>query len=400
VGDRLCETAIIGENEVSWLDFHLTRERIWSVSVTGLDLYSGVAGICLFLAYLGVATHERKYTSLARQIVAVLHVYKDTSSADALSSGAFYGWGGPIYLYTHLAVLWQDASLLIEAEKLVERLMHAIEKDQQFDLIGGVAGGICALLTLYRISPSSSVLAAARQCGDYLLAHATATPAGMEWPDIIAQEQPFASYTHGVAGIACSLFDLAALSGEDRFRQAALAAIAYERRLSAQEAQNWPDLHTSEQMEGAPEKSYAVTWCRGAPGVGMARLKSLRYLDDTAVREEIALALQATLAQGFGLNHSLCHGDLGNLDVLFTAGQLLDDDGYRAEAARLAARILDSVEREGWCTGVPLGVETPGLMLGIAGIGYQLLRLARPDLVPSVQALEPPYRVHQEEMRG
>ena len=400
VGDRLCETAIIGKNEVSWLDFHLTRERIWNVSVTGFDLYSGVAGICLFLAYLGAATSESRYTTLAHQIVDAFHFYKDAGDENTLSSGAFQGWGGLIYLYTQLAVLWQDASLLIEAERLVERLRRTIENDQQFDLTRGVAGGICSLLTLYRISPSPDILDVARQCGNHLLAHAVTTPTGIGWRNAMAQEQPLAGYAHGAAGIALSLLDLAALSEEERFRQAALAAITYERSLFSQVSQNWPDLRSLEETGGSPEKKYAVTWCGGASGIGLARLKSLRYLDDATMREEITLALQITLAQGFNLNHSLCHGDLGNLDVVFTAGQVLDDRRYRAEAARQAAMVLDSIERQGWCTGVPLNVETPGLMMGIAGIGYQLLRLARPDLVPSVLSLEPPYRLRQEETRG
>jgi lantibiotic modifying enzyme len=51
---------------------------------------------------------------------------------------------------------------------------------------------------------------------------------------------------------------------------------------------------------------------------------------------------------------------------------------------------LQSVETQGWCTGVPLGVEVPGLMTGLSGIGYGLLRLARPELVPSVLALAAP----------
>ncbi|SRR6266700_1155545 len=56
------------------------------------------------------------------------------------------------------------------------------------------------------------------------------------------------------------LLDLAALSGEERFCQAALAAIAYERSLFSQEAQNWPDLRPSETGE-SPEKGYTVMWC-------------------------------------------------------------------------------------------------------------------------------------------
>ncbi|MFF4618758.1 hypothetical protein [Nonomuraea jabiensis] len=35
-------------------------------------------------------------------------------------------------------------------------------------------------------------------------------------------------------------------------------------------------------------------------------------------------------------------------------------------------------------------VQVPGLMTGLAGIGYGMLRAARPDRVPAVIALERP----------
>jgi lantibiotic modifying enzyme len=54
------------------------------------------------------------------------------------------------------------------------------------------------------------------------------------------------------------------------------------------------------------------------------------------------------------------------------------------------ATILDSIDRAGWQCGGPGAVEIPGLMIGIAGIGYQLLRLAEPQRVPSILLLEPP----------
>jgi len=53
--------------------------------------------------------------------------------------------------------------------------------------------------------------------------------------------------------------------------------------------------------------------------------------------------------------------------------------------------ILESINDNGWVTGVPLGTETPGLMTGLAGIGYELLRLAAPEKVPSVLLIEPPF---------
>lgn len=90
------------------------------------------------------------------------------------------------------------------------------------------------------------------------------------------------------------------------------------------------------------------------------------------------------------MNHSLCHGDLGNLETLLLASLIQKDSVGKEEVENLAAMILDSLERQGWCTGVPLSVETPGFMTGIAGIGYELLRLADPERVPSVLLLEAP----------
>jgi lantibiotic modifying enzyme len=57
-----------------------------------------------------------------------------------------------------------------------------------------------------------------------------------------------------------------------------------------------------------------------------------------------------------------------------------------------AARALSSIEQQGYVPGTPLGVQTPGLMTGLAGIGYQLLRLAEPESVPAVLLLAPPFQ--------
>ena len=101
---------------------------------------------------------------------------------------------------------------------------------------------------------------------------------------------------------------------------------------------------------------------------------------------------KTTLAQGFGNNHSLCHGDLGNLELLLQASEILDEPQWGAQVSRIAAMIVESIDRHGWLCGIPLGVESPGSMTGIAGIGYELLRLAEPTHVPSVLVLEPPKR--------
>jgi lantibiotic modifying enzyme len=108
------------------------------------------------------------------------------------------------------------------------------------------------------------------------------------------------------------------------------------------------------------------------------------------VRREITQAVETTLASGFGDNHSLCHGDLGNLDFILQASEVLNNDKWRAAVQHMTARVLDDVERNGWKCGIVKPVETPGLMTGLAGIGYGMLRLAEPNVTPSVLTLSPP----------
>jgi lantibiotic modifying enzyme len=136
-----------------------------------------------------------------------------------------------------------------------------------------------------------------------------------------------------------------------------------------------------------------VAWCHGAPGIGLARLLCRRLLNDPHFDAEIDVALSTTVTSGFGQNDSLCHGDLGNLDVLLAAGQALPGSSWGKQAEGLAASILKRINHEGWLCGNPLAVESPGLMTGLAGTGYGLLRCAEPARVPSVLSLAPPMPV-------
>jgi len=112
--------------------------------------------------------------------------------------------------------------------------------------------------------------------------------------------------------------------------------------------------------------------------------------DDPVILDEVKTAIGTTIREGFGYSHSLCHGDLGNLDLLLEAGRKLQDPELSAKTMDIAGAILASIEANGWLCGASLGVEVPGLMTGLAGIGYELLRLAEPERVPSVLVLDPP----------
>jgi type 2 lantibiotic biosynthesis protein LanM len=358
-----------------------------------LDLYDGQTGVLLFLAYLGALTGERRYTTLAESALASVRrmIDRDRSTIEAI--GYAEGWGGVIYVYCHLHALWRRADLLAEADAILELLPPLIDDDDRLDLIGGSAGCIGGLISLYHCSHSPRVLEIAVRCGDHLLSRARTMDCGIAWESPVPVLQPLTGFAHGNAGIAWALGELADLTGEARFRRGEHAAISYERSLFSAEAKNWPDLRnrSGRGLEaGTDQPSFTTAWCYGAPGIGLARILSLGRLDEPATRAEIEAALETTLAGVFGDNHSLCHGDLGNLELLLQAGERLEDPRWRAEADRVAAATLASIRRDGWLCGISSGVETPGLMMGLAGIGFGLLRLAEPRRTPSVLALEPP----------
>jgi lantibiotic modifying enzyme len=126
-------------------------------------------------------------------------------------------------------------------------------------------------------------------------------------------------------------------------------------------------------------------------------LRAFEQSHDEQLRNEIEIAVETTLKQGLGLNHSLCHGDLGNLEFLFEAGRILDNPTLLAEVGSAADSILNSIDTYGWICGTPQGIETPGLMTGLAGVGYELLRLAEPERIPSMLMLAPPVVSAKEE---
>ncbi|HVF56052.1 MAG TPA: type 2 lanthipeptide synthetase LanM family protein [Pyrinomonadaceae bacterium] len=396
VADRLDALAIRDESNINWIGLSFIGEKSWTLLPLVDEIYNGTLGVSLFLAYAGEALKEERYTALARRI---MWMVRDRIEAHREESelifaqhtvGGYSGLGGLIHALAHTGSMWRDDSLLGLADSLTGLLPELIEKDETLDLLSGSAGCILNLLALYRSTSSAHTLALAIKCGDHLLARARPAGRGVAWESKITASEPLTGFSHGAAGIGHALLELWAASGEARFKDCALRAFEYERGVFSPEAGNWPDYRYMGKGFETSSPSFMVTWCHGAPGIGLSRSHALRHVEDEQLRTEIEAATKITLRAGFGQNHSLCHGDLGNLEFLFEAADALENTSLLEDAGRYAGAILDDIDRNGWACGTPQGTETPGLMSGLAGIGYALLRLAEPASVPSVLTLAPP----------
>jgi len=170
---------------------------------------------------------------------------------------------------------------------------------------------------------------------------------------------------------------LAHATGSARHEQLAHEAFAFEDALFDEEEQNWRDLRM---LEGSKT---AAAWCHGAVGIGLAHLDLDPTLDHSSTRKFVRRAAAATWRLGMGWNHCACHGDLGSwelLDHAIAAGEAPQE----LSASYLLDIILTSLEQDGLSCGMGQKAVAPGLLPGVGGVAYQLMRAHPEHDLPSI----------------
>ncbi|HEX5848037.1 MAG TPA: type 2 lanthipeptide synthetase LanM family protein [Rubrobacter sp.] len=363
---------------------YLVQAERYQLQVMDFSLYGGTAGVALFLAAAEQFAPDSGYGELAQAALRPLRSARDRRPdrfAERMGIGGASGIGSVAYSLLHVGRLLDNPALLEEARRVADLITDdLIASDKVLDVIGGAAGAILSLTALYGVMGDQQILERAIACGEHLLEMRTETGAGPRaWAT--SEQLRTTGFSHGTAGIAYALLRLYEHTRDERLLEAADEAIAYEDTMYSPENHNWAD-HVK-----SGESNYLWQWCRGAPGIGLARVGGLDVLDTGRVREDIELAMQSTLQYGVrGVDHPCC-GSMGLAEVLLSAGQRLARPELEASARTNAWRVLDKANRTGGFVLHPLlprQVDNPGFFQGTAGIGYELLRMARPDLLPSV----------------
>ena len=390
IARRLEMLARVDDGEASWVGLSPVRGQGWRLQALGLDLYSGMPGVVLFLAYCADLLGSAEVRATADRAFACLRNMVHNRRGELPALGAFAGWGGLVHAWIHLASLWNRDDLLAEARGMLEPMAALVDGDTHLDLSHGAAGAVVPVLELFRRTGDPAAIRLAIRLGDHLVARAEPTPdGGVGWPVLGVETRILTGFSHGAAGISWALLELFAQTGESRFRDCALAALAFEDATFSAEERNWPDLRARIEPGGS-DPLFMAAWCHGATGIGLSRLRIGRRLRRKSLRRDVEAAVAATLRKGFGNNHCLCHGDLGSLELLLEAAPKLAPELAAGPFADRFATVLASIEQNGPICGLPFSVESPGLLEGIAGIGYGLLRMAVPSRVPSILLLDPP----------
>jgi type 2 lantibiotic biosynthesis protein LanM len=383
--------AIYGEDgTVTWVAPSLSTTG-WAVQTLQQDLYNGVSGLALLAAgYLreSAAGRADSVPGLDKLCAAALHTLhlaeakRERLLAEGLTLrprpvGGYLGIGSQIWTYLVLAQWKLDGGDGVQrARKLADEIPAAIQVDSNHDLISGIAGAIAPLLLLARMTGEERYQHTASQLGEVL--HAQAQDGNgqaywkrNEWPNGIG------GFSHGVSGIGWALTHLARATGDARHDQLASKAFAFEDALWDEHEQNWLDLRMIQGVKSA------AAWCHGAVGIGLARLSLDRTLTQSATRRTLSRAAAAVWRQGLGWNHTACHGDLGAWELLHHA--IVAGEGPKGvSSSDLLDIVLSSLEQHGAFCGIAADAFVPGLLPGVGGIAYQLLRAHPESDLPSI----------------
>ena len=386
IGMQLCRDAVWSDGACNWLgDAMEPLFGEWRVvhRSFGPDLYSGTSGIAMFLARLSRYGDEPLLRTTARGAMRQALAQRDEVPEEQRYS-LYSGWLGMAWAMLDAAEMLDDRALAAEALNMVDALRGRELPATALDIIGGAAGAITGLVALARRTGRAALVDEAVRLARFLIASANRDGDTWSWTTMPPMgdepQRDLTGYSHGTAGIALALLELHALTGDASLREAAQGAIAYERRWFDEQQKNWPDFRSA--------SGCGMAWCHGAPGIGLSRLRAAQLTGDATMRAEAETALQTT----YGAlvhpspydNFSLCHGLAGNAELFLGSGE----PRHRAVAENVGRMAVQAIAapRQPWPCGVNGGGETPGLMLGLAGIGWFYLRLHDPA-VPSVLLL-------------
>lgn len=402
IGERLVETARTADGKLAWRTVKLDPTNDGSRPTVYVpaspSLYGGASGIALALAELAFRTKDDRMAQAALETLGL-------ATESAAPSISFHtGNVGQAWACYRAAELLHAEELVAVAKRHLDLARQALPSDRALDVIGGSAGAIPALVAMARRWSDDGALDLAIRAGERIESAATRRRGGWSWLTSRDSVQDLCGYAHGVSGFVHAFLELYAATGDGRWRHAAQRGLEYERQHRIDGTGDWPDFRSSELgllrvqpdgealvrkrlLEPKPLAQGATpmrAWCHGAPGVAFVRARATALGLD--VGSDLALAATAAVAAcRFPVQSaSLCHGLMGNADVLLH----LPEDLRLRHLPTAVDSIQHAIELWGagdrpWPSGFRGGPADPSLMLGDAGAIHVLLRFANPD-IPSV----------------
>jgi lantibiotic modifying enzyme len=309
------------------------------------------------------------------------------AEAHVQAPGLYNGIGGVAATFVELGLLFEDNECV---QRGVEMIRHCDTTGQEWDMIGGAAGLLVALLGIDAATGQQHLMDKAVSLAESWLRHTLTRPGGLSTPESHRQGDEHSDpcgFAHGASGCALALELMSRTTGDRYWIDAADAFRLREQMGETTLGRRWMDL---------PSDTHDSSWCWGAAGIGAERLAAARFRSQTGLIADanaVVRGLETRLNEiyegprGPGRSHDgnlcVCHGVAGTADVLTTAAMQLDEPQFLVTARRMTALAQDYVSVGEIPCGFQGQGEQPGFMLGVAGLAYVLARLEKPEAIPA-----------------
>lgn len=358
------------DGRCTWLARSSSDVKGWRTGAVSLGpgVYDGLAGIALFLADLHRRTGQGEFADLARGALAA--GLDHLSAIPAANRCSFYvGTAGFAWAGQTCARLLDEPALSEQANAIMRQEALQTMETAAIDLIQGASSGLPLFLSAWRDTGDDCYRAAAAALAKRLVRSAVWSGQKCSWP-MSGDEAGvhLCGLSHGTAGSALALLAYNLAIGSAQALETAIGALDHEEAHYDRDQASWRDLRPG-------HGGHPSFWCHGAAGGALAHRRAADLLPEEcepirqrsrARSDQAADRLARDVEEGTG-SDCLCHGRLGNAWILSKLG--------RPVTRQVLASICDRMVREGPRSGLPDGGWTPGLMLGIAGMGLALLHL-------------------------
>ncbi|ARV95867.1 LanM family lanthionine synthetase [Bacillus cereus] len=368
VGNELIDTAIIYKDTCTWMIHEVTDNEKVYIGPLNYCLYDG-AGVLLFLLELASYSNNKKYLQYAEMGLKGLDTDIEVSKID--SHSVFHGIGSYLYLYARFYNTTQKTEYYHKLLDGVKKLDITYKKDLNIDFIGGLSGMIVFLTNCYRAYGDEIFYKKANEFAELMIS-------------VYKEKSEFLNgLAHGHAGISLSLASLYEINNDYEISNEAYKIIKQENLHFNSNDNNWTDLREFINTE-------SVYWCHGAPGISLARMKTIQYLGiSDLLDKDLKCSIRKTLQDGFSDSHdsSLCHGVFGNLDILIEINKYKKCETLSHFIDATFSSYIDNLTKFGYQSGIKNSLPINNFMLGKFGIAYTLLRYKN-NKIPCILSLD------------
>ena len=384
IGEFILDQGIHGKNDdgnddLVWFSTTVQgfEENIWKPDILSYDLYNGNSGIALFLGYLGYILDRKDFKQAAFQAMEIpKQILSKSDTTLKHPVGAFSGFGGILYTLYKLSQIYNDETNVNFIISQANTILELIKQDNINDIVIGTSGILGVALSISQstipelVEVANKIINSAYQ---KLMSFYSSEKEIVTWPSL--NGRIYSGFSHGNAGIAAYLYSVFASTKDPHMLDCVKKSLTFERSCYSQEHKNW--------LTSNYNGIFSNGWCHGAPGILLSKLLLLNEgYSDSYISDELHIALETTYKHGIGNNPTYCHGDLGSLSILNFASESLQDKTLKDKTLSTYQDLFNNVLSKEWRLKNFRCCRSLGLMIGISGFGYSMIKNYAPEEIP------------------